>query len=598
MPAKSKDQQRAAAIALKAKREGNIDSLPVGAAKNMAKSMSEKELDKLASTKHKGLPEDKTNESNESWAGASLSETFNEEMLGTDEEGEAITSDKSTFDQIEDAGRDKEDTTGWDEYDDSWDNKVHADAPMAQSGRAMGSNVTGAARVSYEGLALDELDILIEQAEREYYTADEVYDLRHSPDHEHDYDNQAMIAQGEIDYEKVERLKTKIKDEIKGNLDWVEQNPETGLWSKEATPPSLELAMEIGDNITDEFDEWSWQAEILYDEYGDQVSDKDANSPSFSYRAKEIAGKELGKEAWEEWSESRGDLDEQALGFGDWGGNEDWDLQTFGDPVAEPDTSDIEGRLQGSLVDDMVDHILTHKDLHGTSVDEWEATNLLADFEYEYDVSVNDPSDVAAAEEAIKQAREETGEVEELNFESKHRPARWKKLAGILTETKKASEAVGSTSSKPLKEMSSAQLRRYVKRMASHDWEWSEVAEKLSTDYGVVPYELSELEPVFSAEKSRLQQEAMVGGVSNGGPAPGHRGKMNEDSVLDFLAQGKGHRVDVFDARDELAGLAYEIAGAIQGMHIDTSDRKTEKMTQNKLTNMYKFLAKLRNLTN
>ncbi|MGQ3211881.1 MAG: DUF3008 family protein [Shinella sp.] len=57
MPAKSKAQQKAAGAALAAKR-GDIKKSDLrGASKSMEKSMSEKQLDELASTKHKGKPE-------------------------------------------------------------------------------------------------------------------------------------------------------------------------------------------------------------------------------------------------------------------------------------------------------------------------------------------------------------------------------------------------------------------------------------------------------------------------------------------------------------------------------------------------------------
>lgn len=57
MPAKSKAQQKAAGAALAAKRGKIPKSKLRGASKGMAKSMSEKELDKMASTKRKGKPE-------------------------------------------------------------------------------------------------------------------------------------------------------------------------------------------------------------------------------------------------------------------------------------------------------------------------------------------------------------------------------------------------------------------------------------------------------------------------------------------------------------------------------------------------------------
>jgi hypothetical protein len=57
MPAKSKAQQKAAGAALAAKRGDMKTSELKGASKSMAKSMSEKELHDMASTKRKGKAE-------------------------------------------------------------------------------------------------------------------------------------------------------------------------------------------------------------------------------------------------------------------------------------------------------------------------------------------------------------------------------------------------------------------------------------------------------------------------------------------------------------------------------------------------------------
>ena len=57
MPAKSKAQQKAAGAALSAKRGETPKSDLQGASKSMYDSMSEKELDEMASTKRKGKPE-------------------------------------------------------------------------------------------------------------------------------------------------------------------------------------------------------------------------------------------------------------------------------------------------------------------------------------------------------------------------------------------------------------------------------------------------------------------------------------------------------------------------------------------------------------
>lgn len=59
MPAKSKDQQKAAAIAYKKKCKGEKTTPKGGPSKNMAKNMSCKQLKEFASTKRKGK-KDKT----------------------------------------------------------------------------------------------------------------------------------------------------------------------------------------------------------------------------------------------------------------------------------------------------------------------------------------------------------------------------------------------------------------------------------------------------------------------------------------------------------------------------------------------------------
>ena len=57
MPSTSKAQQKAAGAALSAKRGDTKVKDLQGASKSMYKSMDEKELDKMASTKRKGKPE-------------------------------------------------------------------------------------------------------------------------------------------------------------------------------------------------------------------------------------------------------------------------------------------------------------------------------------------------------------------------------------------------------------------------------------------------------------------------------------------------------------------------------------------------------------
>lgn len=59
MPARSKAQQKAAGAALSAKRGETPKSKLKGASRDMADSMSEKQLEDFAETKRKGLPDRK-----------------------------------------------------------------------------------------------------------------------------------------------------------------------------------------------------------------------------------------------------------------------------------------------------------------------------------------------------------------------------------------------------------------------------------------------------------------------------------------------------------------------------------------------------------
>ncbi len=59
MPARSKAQQKAAGAALAAKRGDAPKNSLKGASKQMAQSMTEKELEDLASTRRSSLPERK-----------------------------------------------------------------------------------------------------------------------------------------------------------------------------------------------------------------------------------------------------------------------------------------------------------------------------------------------------------------------------------------------------------------------------------------------------------------------------------------------------------------------------------------------------------
>ena len=61
MPAKSAAQQKAAGAALSAKRGDTPESRLKGAARSMAESMTEKQLEEFAHTSRKGKPEHVSN---------------------------------------------------------------------------------------------------------------------------------------------------------------------------------------------------------------------------------------------------------------------------------------------------------------------------------------------------------------------------------------------------------------------------------------------------------------------------------------------------------------------------------------------------------
>lgn len=115
-----------------------------------------------------------------------------------------------------------------------------------------------------------------------------------------------------------------------------------------------------------------------------------------------------------------------------------------------------------------------------------------------------------------------------------------------------------------------------------------------------------------------LLSEAIAGSASSSFRNPGHMAKLNQaqeveramdsdedeegfvqENVVDWLETGKLYKIDLHEARNELAALAYELAANIQEMHIpDASDRKTEKMTKQRLVRMFELLKKLQRLAN
>lgn len=114
-----------------------------------------------------------------------------------------------------------------------------------------------------------------------------------------------------------------------------------------------------------------------------------------------------------------------------------------------------------------------------------------------------------------------------------------------------------------------------------------------------------------------LLNEHMRGGTSSSFKNPGHLAKLNQANeleraleediealeegidALDWLASGKLHKVNLEDAKEKLIALAYETVNNLENMHLPKSgDRKTEKMTKQKLARVYDYLNRLNKLSN
>ena len=122
----------------------------------------------------------------------------------------------------------------------------------------------------------------------------------------------------------------------------------------------------------------------------------------------------------------------------------------------------------------------------------------------------------------------------------------------------------------------------------------------------------------MSLEKNRLMllaglltEQAAGSGTSNSFKSPGHTAKVNQaqkiekyvteqsqEDLFKWLETGKLYKVDMYDVRNELIDLAYQIVGRMHELHIpQDSDRKTEKMTKQKFAKILLHLKKLKNLT-
>lgn len=548
MPAKSKDQQRAAGIALQAKREGTVEDLPKGSASyQMAKSMSEEELDKLASTKHKGLPKDVSeaaiNEIVENWEKALL---VQEEMLGLDDEDEQIATQNPKPERIKKRNSKKK------AYKDKWPNAV---PPTADNARSPMTNNTRGARVA------EQVDITLKDDEKVCPTCNgtglkDGRDNRPSPMWQPDA---CPVCNGRGKVKKDLDEACGVEHEVNENfdpnsLDLIFEKEEK--WMKGAVNPAEEgeftqkaEAMGMGVQeyakyVLKRAREGSWK--------GDEET---VNQAKFAKAAQSVA--------------NEGISFEQSY--------DDWDMERFDDPHAIAQSEVDYQRLndiEAPIVNAVVETLKFDKE-RGKEISKEQAVEMawdeVGDFfldhgkfspeaellfaAYEDKVPPGTPDNVfefraqdAMAEELGERAWEE---VQQEGLNESIVPYRWKKLAGVMTE------------------MNDAQAKRYVRRLAQHGWEWEKVAEQLKTQYGLSPYDVAQLEKDYrsalsesatmsethdaddsdqpgGSEPSKKEEmpmdddydlggggdddldEAMVGGVSNSTPNPGHRAKMNE----------------------------------------------------------------------
>jgi len=109
----------------------------------------------------------------------------------------------------------------------------------------------------------------------------------------------------------------------------------------------------------------------------------------------------------------------------------EFDTNEWGDGSDPVPTTNTPGKqkIEDQMVDDMVGHMIMHKDQHGTSVNSWDATSLIYDFDYEYDISHMDEDDIAVANSAIDRAKEEAGEFIEEPMQQES--TRWQEIARV-----------------------------------------------------------------------------------------------------------------------------------------------------------------------
>lgn len=452
MPAKSKDQQRAAAIALSAKRKGEVDELPDGAAKDMAQSMSEEELDKLASTKHKGLPE-KKKEAKE-WAGSSLVEVFkeqdesveneegseeeelNEETLELADKAEEnaegeITTQKSKVERLDDleigTGKDIEDMKS------STPPVGDRNPAVAQHNRSpMSTNVRGA---------------------------------RVSEDARDDWDEPWGHGAAGASEELMDRDEEKLFDEL-----WSD-------YQRLNAVPTIEDAEETFNDLFKHYPE---------------AEDEDIIARAV-HKVEELAGssdemEEAAPKGWEGTVKAMKDEEEvdNPYALAHWMKKKGY--------KSHKESIDLARWQQLAGIPVKTNNILSEK--------KWmqDATNPKEEGEFTQKAESMGMGVQEYADYVLKRAREGSwkGDEETVN------QAKFAKAAKSVAKESAVKEKT------PLKEMNEAQLKRYVKRLAMHGWSWEDVATQLADQYGVRPYEIAELKAVFEGEVQESVYESVV----------------------------------------------------------------------------------------
>jgi hypothetical protein len=470
MPAKSKAQQKAAAAALAAKKQGKLPKHPVS--RDMAKSMSVEDLEDFASTEHKGLPYKVKKSKKEAVEMPKLKQIFDEQWekalnvqeeklnldnSDEDEEKKQIATKKSKKDRVTDNNKSKSK-----KKQAKWTSTV---AGLAHnSSHQLSTNTAGAARVSHEA--------------RSFATAwdeDEYYD--------------DPSAERESEY--LAHRREEIVEDMAAHILWHYEKHGSPITEWEPVDVLLDLERELGVSAEDEDDlEMAREAIDLATERADALKEESAC-------VEEACGCPDSEEKTEEVKESHdpNSLDllfeqndreyymaDEYYDLTHSPEPEEWDDNPMAADYSASAAEDIDPKAVKEIEDDLIHTVLkamsdTGRAFTEEDVREYVESELDDMREYSYDLydllTDYHENEYNAIEHMSQRISSEHSPDSDLGEATSYR---WKKMAGVTNKT-------------TLKELNSAQAKRYVKKVAKHGWPWDRVKRNLES-YGISAYDI------------------------------------------------------------------------------------------------------------